>query len=117
MTAVNHDNVVGGMPLQGHQQRPDMRPGPEHGLLAKPGGQWDRLRQVGWTADEDRNAVAQPVARIILEDPAYGLAGSRQRPFSVWAVRPAGTAAAELSNSPALADNPRSAGRSSGTSR
>ena len=99
MTAVNHDNVVGGMPLQDHQQRPDMRPGPEHGLLAKPGGQRDRLRQVGWTADEDRNAVAQPVARIVLEDPAYGLAGSRQRPFSVWAVRPAGTAAAELSNS------------------
>jgi hypothetical protein len=80
------------MPLQGHQQRPDMRPGPEYGLLAKPGGQRDRLRQVGWTADEDRNAVAQPVARIVLEDPAYGLAGSRQRPFSVRAVRPAGTA-------------------------
>jgi len=69
------------MPLQGHQKRPDMRPGPEHGLLAKPGGQRDRLRQAGWTADEDRNAVAKPVARTVLEEPAYRLPGFRQRPF------------------------------------
>ena len=81
MTAVNHDDAVGGMPLQGHQKRPDMRPGPEHGLLAKPGGQRDRLRQAGWTADEDRNAVAKPVARTVLEEPAYRLPGFRQRPF------------------------------------
>ena len=45
--AVNHHDAEGGMPVQGHQQRPDMRPGPEHGLLAKPGGLRDRLCQAG----------------------------------------------------------------------
>ena len=69
-----------------------MRPGPDHGLLAKPGGQRDRLGQAVRAADEDRHAVAKPVACIVLDKPAYGLAGFRQRPFGVRAVGPAGAA-------------------------
>jgi hypothetical protein len=30
--------------------------------------------QAGWTADEDRHAVAKRVACIVLDKPAYGLA-------------------------------------------
>ena len=116
MTPVDHDDAVGGLPLQCHQQGADMRSWPEHGLFAKPGGQRDRLGQACRAAEEDRHAVAQPVACPVLQQPAHDLPGMRQHPSGVRAG-PQGPPAAELSRSLARAGNPCSAGGSSGTSR
>ena len=69
-----------------------MRTGPEHGLFAKPGRQRDRLGQARRAAEEDRDAVAQPVACPVLQQPARHLPGMRQHPSSARAGRPAGAA-------------------------
>ena len=60
------------------------------GLFAKPGRQRDRLGQARWAAEEDRDAVAQPVACPVLQQPAHHLPGVRQHPSGARAGRAGG---------------------------
>ena len=71
MPLVGHDDAVRRGPLEGQQQRADMRPGGEHSPLRQLAGQRDRLGQAEFRAGEDRDGVAEPVAGMIGQQRAH----------------------------------------------
>ena len=61
---VHHGHAVGRAPLQGRQQRPDMRPGREHRSFRELATQRQRLEQAKIGTGENRHAMTEPVAAV-----------------------------------------------------
>ena len=64
---VDDGHVVGGAPLQGHEQGPHMWPGRDNRSFRRRARQRDCIGQPQLAADEDRGRVAQPAAGMLLQ--------------------------------------------------